>query len=137
MPKVKSYSAAWLSNSNAPGRQLFEPSADTIRSRALSSPSKPKTVLGPRRTIARRGTEVFAAVGKEIRWADLAYLKDGWLTRQPRGRSGSAGVRIKREDSIQSIEDGDLEAAPGLRVCNPSPWLRHAMSNPVSRAMSC
>lgn len=117
MPKVKSYSAAWLSDTNAPGRQLFEPSSETIRSRTLSPPSKTRSILGPRRTIARRGTEVFAAVGKEIRWADLAYLKDEWSTRQPRGRTGSTGVRIKREDSLQSIGDGDVDSAPGLRVC--------------------
>lgn len=119
MPKVKSYSSAWLSNNNAPGRQLFEPSAEAIRSRALSPPSKTRSTLGPRRTIARRGTEVFVAVGKEIRWADLAYLKDEWSTRQPRGRTGtrSAGARIKREDSIQSIDDGEMDASPGLRVC--------------------
>ncbi|EFY91348.1 hypothetical protein MAC_02511 [Metarhizium acridum CQMa 102] len=118
MPKVKSYSSAWLSNNNAPGRQLFEPSAEAIRSRALSPSSKTKSTLGPRRTIARRGTEVFVAVGKEIRWADLAYLKDEWSTRQSRGRTGtrSAGVRIKREDSIQSIDDGEMDAAPGLRI---------------------
>lgn len=120
MPKVKSYSAAWLSNSAAPGRQLFEPSSESIRSRAFSPgySSKNKAVLGPRRTIARRGTEVFVAVGKEIRWADLAYLRDEWAVKVSRGRSTSAGIRIKREDSFHSIEgDGDLEAAAGLRVC--------------------
>ncbi|OAA38583.1 WD40/YVTN repeat-like-containing domain protein [Metarhizium rileyi] len=116
MPKVKSYSAAWLSNKNAPGRQLFDPPADDIRSRALSPPSKARSTLGPRRTIARRGTEVFVAVGREIRWADLAYLKDEWSTKHSRGRSGSAGVRIKREDSDPSIEHEEVEAAPGLRV---------------------
>lgn len=57
------------------------------------------------------------AVGKEVRWADLAYLKDEWSARQSRGRTGSSGIRIKREDSIQSIEDGNMDAAPGLRVC--------------------
>ncbi|TWU73547.1 hypothetical protein ED733_003874 [Metarhizium rileyi] len=116
MPKVKSYSAAWLSNKNAPGRQLFDPPADDIRSRALSPPSKARSTLGPRRTIARRGTEVFVAVGREIRWADLAYLKDEWSTKHSSGRSGSAGVRIKREDSDPSIEHEEVEAAPGLRV---------------------
>ncbi|KHO00680.1 WD40 repeat-like-containing domain protein [Metarhizium album ARSEF 1941] len=118
MPKVKSFSSAWLSNNKAPGRQLFEPSADAVRSRALSPPSRARSILGPRRTIARRGTEVFVAVGKEIRWADLAYLKDEWSVRQSRARSGTgaAGVWIKREDSIPSIERGEIDAAPGLRI---------------------
>ncbi|OAQ95119.1 nuclear pore complex protein An-Nup82 [Purpureocillium lilacinum] len=118
MPKVKHYSAAWLSGS-ATGHQLFEPSAESIRSRALSPAysSKKKPVLGPRRTIARRGTEVFVAVGREIRWGDLVYLKDEWASKlQSRARSGST-VRIKREDSYHSIDgDGDIAAAPGLRV---------------------
>ncbi|KND92271.1 hypothetical protein TOPH_03206 [Tolypocladium ophioglossoides CBS 100239] len=117
MPKVKHFSAAWLSG-NAPGHQLFEPSAESIRSRALSPSysSKKKAIPGPRRTIARRGTEVFVAVGKEIRWADLAYLKDEWTTKQSRGRSGS-GIRIKREDSYQSIEgDGEIDSAAGFRT---------------------
>lgn len=117
MPKIKSYSAPWLSSNNAPGHQLFEPSAEAVRSRALSSASRNQSPPGPRRTIARRGTEVFVAAGKEVRWADLAYLKDEWSTRQARGRTGSAGVRIKREESVQSIKsDGDLTGAAGLRT---------------------
>lgn len=117
MPKVKHYSAAWLSN-NAPGRQLFDASQDILRSRALSPPysSKKKPLLGPRRTIARRGTEVFVAVGKEIRWADLAYLKEEWSTTQAKGRRGS-GPRIKREDSVLSIQDTtEAGGSQGLRV---------------------
>lgn len=120
MPKVKSYSAPWLSSNNAPGHQLFAPSAEAIRSRALGPVSKNQSLPGPRRTVARRGTEVFVAVGKEIRWADLAYLKDEWSTSEARGRTrtSSSGVRIKREESIQSLQgDGDVSGAAGLRVC--------------------
>ncbi|XWX00930.1 hypothetical protein V2A60_008953 [Cordyceps javanica] len=117
MPKVKCYSAAWLSK-NAPGHQLFEPSQEVARSKALASPyaSRKKTALSPRRTIARRGTEVFVAVGKEIRWGDLAYIKEGWTNNQQRGRRGS-NHRIKREDSILNMEDiPDIEAVGGLRT---------------------
>ncbi|KAL7947294.1 hypothetical protein V8C42DRAFT_282687 [Trichoderma barbatum] len=114
MPKVKCYSAAWLSK-NTPGNQLFEPSAESLRSRALS-PSKKKQLPGPRRTIARRGTEVFVAVGKEIRWGDLVYLKEEWTDKQSRRRS-SVGVRIKREDdTLQSIDTDATEAAGGWRI---------------------
>ncbi|KAJ6787695.1 hypothetical protein PWT90_08246 [Aphanocladium album] len=116
MPKVTSYSAAWLAK-NAPGHQLFEPSAEVARSRALTSPyaSKKKTLLGPRRTIARRGTEVFVAVGKEIRWGDLAYIKEEWSTNH-RERRGSS-TRIKREDSTVNMDEiPDIEAAGGLRT---------------------
>lgn len=117
MPKVKCYSAAWLSK-NAPGHQLFEPSPEAARSRALTSPyaSKKKAVQGPRRTIARRGTEVFVAVGKEIRWGDLAYIKEAWASTQTRDRRGSS-ARVKREDSNVNMDDiPDIEAVGGLRV---------------------
>lgn len=118
MPKVKSYSAAWLS-SNAPGHRLFEPSSEASKSRSLESAysSKKKTIPGPRRTIAHRGTEVFVAVGREIRWGDLAYLKDEWANRYSK-RGSSQGIRIKREDSTQPFDDESLESAAGLRVCS-------------------
>ncbi|KAH0495706.1 hypothetical protein TgHK011_009240 [Trichoderma gracile] len=113
MPKVKCYSAAWLSK-NAPGNQLFEPSAESLRSRALS-PGKKRQIPGPRRTIARRGTEVFVAVGKEIRWGDLVYLKEEWTEKQSRRRSSS--VRIKREDeTLQSIDTDATDAPGGWRI---------------------
>lgn len=110
MPKVKSYSAPWLAN-GGPGYQLFEPSPDTLRSRGLSPHygAKKKGSGGPRRTIARRGTEVFVAMGREIRWGDLAYLKDEWIAGQARDRP-----RGQREDSILSRAAD--EGAPGLRV---------------------
>ncbi|KAH7144001.1 hypothetical protein EDB81DRAFT_514697 [Dactylonectria macrodidyma] len=116
MPKVKSYSAAWLSN-NSPGHRLFEPSAESIGSRSLEPAyvAKKRAIAGPRRTIARRGTEVFVAVGREIHWGDLAYLKDGWANRHARGKSGS-GIRIKREDSMQSDIDTAPESSAGLRT---------------------
>ncbi|KPM36259.1 Nucleoporin NUP82 [Neonectria ditissima] len=118
MPKVKSYSAAWLS-SNAPGHRLFEPAPETSRSRSLEPAfgSKKKPIAGPRRTIARRGTEVFVAVGREIRWSDLAYLKENWTAnRHSRSRS-TQGIRVKREDSFQSADgDAALESAAGLRT---------------------
>ncbi|KAH0524592.1 hypothetical protein TsFJ059_007082 [Trichoderma semiorbis] len=115
MPKVKCYSAAWLSK-NAPGNQLFEPSAESLRSRALS-PGKKKQFPGPRRTIARRGTEVFVAAGREIRWGDLVYLKEEWTDKQSRRRSSSAGVRIKREDdTLQSIDTDGTDTAGGWRI---------------------
>ncbi|ATY67396.1 WD40 repeat-like-containing domain [Cordyceps militaris] len=117
MPKVKCYSAAWLSK-NAPGHQLFEPSPEVARAQALASPyaSKKNAAQGPRRTIARRGTEVFVAVGKEIRWGDLAYLKETWAGTQAREHRGSS-ARIKREDSTFNLEHiPSIEAVGGLRT---------------------
>ncbi|KAK4123265.1 hypothetical protein N657DRAFT_681382 [Parathielavia appendiculata] len=94
MPKIKSFAPSWL-NEPSPGHKLFAQSSDDARTSAsLQYGKKPKP--GPRRTIARRGTEVFVAVGKQIRWGDLAYLKESWETRHARSSSGS---RIKKESS--------------------------------------
>lgn len=117
MPKIKSYTPGWLSK-GSPGNNLFAPSTDGSRA-SLSSPysAKPKkrSPNGARRTIARRGTEVFVANGREIRWGDLAYLKEMHVTKR-------AGARVKREDSD---EDDTLESienrAAGYRVITVPP----------------
>lgn len=119
MPKIKSYTPGWLSK-GSPGNNLFAPSTDASRA-SLSSPyaaksKKRSSPNGARRTIARRGTEVFVANGREIRWGDLAYLKEMHASKR-------AGARVKREDSddddtLQSIES----RAAGYRVsCCPTP----------------
>lgn len=69
MPKVLSYTPDWLSRPN-PGYQLFAPK------QAHGAPTRKKD-FGPRKTIATRGSEIFVAVGHEIRWADLVNLKEG------------------------------------------------------------
>ncbi|KAI8931422.1 hypothetical protein NX059_011751 [Plenodomus lindquistii] len=72
MPKVVSYTPDWLSRPN-PGYDLFAPR----RSNGSTASAKKKPDFGPRKTIATRGSEVFVAVGSELRWADLVHLKDG------------------------------------------------------------
>ncbi|KAI1085772.1 hypothetical protein F5B20DRAFT_567632 [Whalleya microplaca] len=120
MPKIKNYTPAWLL-SPSPGHDLFKPDPEDPHSSASylsQNPSRP----APRRTIARRGTEVFIAVGKEIRWADLVFLKERWQEKQAQGRDG---VRIKRENSsdleddevlLQSIETGCAEGFRTIKV---------------------
>lgn len=57
------------------------------------------------------------ANGREIRWGDLAYLKDEWANKLSKGRS----ARLRREDSTKSVgSDVDLESAQGLRVSSTS-----------------
>lgn len=116
MSKIKSYTPSWLSKP-APGHTLFQASAEDLN--ASSFTSRRRSRPGPRRTITRRGTEVFVAVNREIRWGDLVYLKDSFAARSGR-------TRIKREDStssfsiydetLPSIEGTDGEAAQGYRV---------------------
>lgn len=116
MSKIKSYTPGWLSKPS-PGHALFQASAEDLNTSSFSSRRKARP--GPRRTIARRGTEIFVAVNREIRWGDLVYLKDSWAEKAGR-------TRIKREDTtssfsiydetIPSIEGTDGEAAQGYRV---------------------
>lgn len=94
--KVKSYTPSWLSKP-APGHTLFKATSEDLDASVFSPYSSNKKARpGPRRTIARRGTEVFVAVNREIRWGDLVYLKESWVEM-------GASTRIKREDSNGSF----------------------------------
>jgi nucleoporin NUP82 len=70
MPKVLNYTPAWLLRPS-PGYHLFEPTPSTSRALARQQESN-----GLRKPIATRDSEIFVAVGREIRWADLALLKE-------------------------------------------------------------
>ncbi|KAL8349619.1 hypothetical protein RB598_005134 [Gaeumannomyces tritici] len=129
MVKITSYTPAWL-NEPAPGHGLFAPpELDPKRSSYASTSSKGgKPKPGPRRTIARRGTEVFVANGRELRWGDLVYLKELWASKQAGGATDRSGrARVKREDSDPNSftihEDDDADAmfaaaghAQGMRI---------------------
>lgn len=117
--KVKSYTPSWLSKP-APGHTLFKATPEDLDASVFSPYSSNKKARpGPRRTIARRGTEVFVAVNREIRWGDLVYLKESWAEM-------GASTRIKREDSNGSFsiydetrddtEGSDGRPAEGSRV---------------------
>lgn len=123
MPKIKAYTPAWLS-SPSPGYQLFAPNPDDTQN-IPSYASIPASTAGPRRTIATRGTEVFIAVGKEIRWADLVYLKERWQEKAAQAAQARGGLHIKREGTDE-VDDGDIiresvenGCAEGFRVSIP------------------
>lgn len=118
IPKVTQYTPAWLSKPN-PGHDIFTSaptkSTNTFadHSNGMSAASKRSAKPGSRRTIARRGAEVFVAVGREIRWADLVYMKDAWADKQTASRSNKGKGRDS-EDSVPSQYEGDH--AQGYRV---------------------
>ncbi|PVH82435.1 hypothetical protein DL98DRAFT_547896 [Cadophora sp. DSE1049] len=93
---IAEYTPAWLQKPY-PGHGVFTPTPAKATSNFLSqsngtgSASKRAVKPGPRRTIARRGTEVFIAVGKEIRWADLVYLKQGWEYKEAKKAASRKG----------------------------------------------
>ncbi len=119
MPKVISYTPAWLSKPN-PGHEIFTAkaaSAQNASSNGSSSSNKRTGKPGPRRTIARRGTEVFIAVGKEIRWADLVYLQEAWEVKESKKSQGKGRAR---ESSDSQYEE---DHAQGYRVSYPPTFL--------------
>lgn len=77
MPKILSYTPPWLSRPS-PGFNLFSTNSGWISS---------ATYRGPRRIIARRGTEIFVVVDNQIRWSDLCMLKDEWDEQQKEGKA--------------------------------------------------
>ena len=66
MPKILERDPAWLASSN-----LFRPGISAAAQRSIDS----KDVTATRK-IGHRGTEVFVAVGNELRWSELGQLKD-------------------------------------------------------------
>jgi nucleoporin NUP82 len=121
MPKILSYTPAWLSKPSQ-GHDIFTRSQSKSTDNSSLSASisrknfKKDASPGPRRTIAKRGTEVFVAVGKEIRWADLVYLKETFEEKQDQKHKpwASRGRDIDIEDE-ESVESED-EYAHGFRV---------------------
>lgn len=117
--RVKAYTPSWLSKP-APGHTLFAASADNLKS-STHSPfaSKKKSRPGPRRTIARRGTEVFVAVNREIRWGDLVYLKESWIEKTGSThikKEESNGSFLIYDDSRNGAQDSEGKPADGYRV---------------------
>jgi nucleoporin NUP82 len=116
MPQVISYTPAWLEKGNF-GYDIFTGAArnpagtHSAPLNGFSTSKKKNERPGPRRTIARRGTEMFTAVGKEIRWADLAYLKEAWIYKEEKKNSSSKGK--EREGSPSQYEE---DHAQGHRV---------------------
>ena len=68
MPKVLSYTPPWLSRPSPGFRVFYDP--------PKSTPANPESAPAVSKTVVSRGTQLFVAVGNEIRWTDLVYLKD-------------------------------------------------------------
>jgi nucleoporin NUP82 len=91
MPKVNSYAPAWLCRPS-PGASLFTSTSAKSPAQDLQNGANVSGTNGPTRTIAKRGHEVFAVVDNEIRWSNLARLKDQWeREQQGKQKKGSAG----------------------------------------------
>jgi nucleoporin NUP82 len=105
MPKVNSYAPAWLCRPS-PGASLFTSASVKSPAQDLQSGKNNSSANGPTRTIAKRGHEVFAVVDNEIRWSNLARLKDQW-EQQSKQKKTNAG---------QAKETADGSNIPSYRV---------------------
>ncbi|TVY48446.1 Nucleoporin [Lachnellula occidentalis] len=119
MPQVISYTPAWLGK-GTPGYDIFTGAPGksagtyTASSNGSSTTKKKNVKPGPRRTIARRGTEIFTAVGREIRWADLAYLKEAWIHKEETKNGSSKGKG--REGSPSQYDEDHAQGYRTLKV---------------------
>ena len=96
MPKILSRDPAWLAT-GTPGFSLFQPDK--------KAPSKRESEAhheGAQRRIAHRGTELFVAVGNELRWSEVGVLKDA---------ADDLGA-LGREE----VQNGDEDGGAGYRV---------------------
>ncbi|OAA65751.1 hypothetical protein SPI_02538 [Niveomyces insectorum RCEF 264] len=116
MLKVKAFTPAWLSAESPDGRGVFSASASSAKPPTFSVPNVgPNPPLyaslkkqaspprGPRRTIARRGTEIFVANGKEIRWTDLVTMKNAWEATHD-SHSSSVGQAFQTKSVYRTLK---------------------------------
>ncbi|KAK0930703.1 hypothetical protein LTR57_001084 [Friedmanniomyces endolithicus] len=84
MPRVVAQQPPWIARGSA-GHQLFQNDE-----RAKKPTTKSAHYDGPTRKVAHRGTEIFAAVGSELRWADVNALEGS-----PPGGQGDDGKQYR------------------------------------------
>lgn len=103
MPGVLKYTPSWLSRPS-PGFDFFAPKAST---KLTGDKSKDESHFGPLKSIAHRGTEVFVAVGNELRWSDLVLLKEKHDEAQDR-KNGQEEMRDAEDDD--ELDGGGADA---------------------------
>ncbi|KAL8906179.1 MAG: hypothetical protein Q9171_006384 [Xanthocarpia ochracea] len=134
MPKVLSYSPSWLSRPS-PGFDLFASlkKRTSIGSQANSSNSE-QQYLGPRRTIAHRGSEVFVVVDNQIRWADLSIIKYDWESSQGKWKR-SEGADVTAGQSYRTLKAPISEQIRQLSISPNGQLLAIATSHTVHIAV--
>ncbi|QSS51793.1 nuclear pore complex protein An-Nup82 [Histoplasma capsulatum var. duboisii H88] len=127
MPKVIDYSPPWLSRPS-PGATFFlgsrsahsSPANRIAKGKKDAGDTREQPYVGPRRALARRGTEVFVVVENQIRWSNLSTLKDEWQTevRQKREEAerGRETERSRTHEDEHSLEHSANKQASFYRV---------------------
>lgn len=116
MPKVIGYTPSWLSRPS-PGFSVFTPKP-TTSSKATNGVDEAGGLSRTKNTIATRGTEIFVAIGNEIRWSDLVELKEAGDAQYPLfNRSRSQNERLPKP------KDGNK-----YRVCLQGVRAKHSLT---------
>lgn len=111
MPAIIDYAPAWLSPTSPAGSFFTSCGSErptqsnrNAKGRDTSGTLNNTTYHGPTRTLAKRGTEIFATVDNQIRWSNLTSLKDEWQaeTRKREKDSGRGGGKRDAQSSEPS-----------------------------------
>jgi len=116
MPTIIDYAPAWLSRPSpagtfftSSGSERSSQSSRNAKGRDISGTSNNTAYHGPNRTLARRGTEIFAVVDNQIRWSNLTTLKDEWQAEMRKRRENSCRGSENRESQSSETADGGKE----------------------------
>ena len=139
MPKVLAYTPEWLSRNN-PGFQVFNnPQPRQAQAQANDITND---YVGPNRSIARRGAEIFTVVGKQIRWADLSILKENFEeqratpTKAPKSTGSGTNLQIEKdapEDGSYRVGLYSVKAKRMSANYTPLQILTVALGEPIRR----
>ncbi|KAK4624124.1 Nucleoporin NUP82 [Fulvia fulva] len=139
MAKILAQQPRWLDH-GTPGYDFFQPNE---RHKSAQSDS---TADAPLRRVAHRGSEVFVAVGNEIRWSHLSTLQEaggGSATRHGRQASGQQPIhKVLRTPASRPIQQlsvspsGHFIAVLTWHTCHvcilpPTEHLRFQDSQPI------
>ncbi|KAI9734537.1 MAG: hypothetical protein M1834_002138 [Cirrosporium novae-zelandiae] len=107
MPKIVDYTPPWLLRPS-PGSNLFSTQPQLTKVKVDNEESNGDVgIIGPKRTIARRGTEIFVAIGNQIRWADLSLLQNTWDEQEDFKRSQSRSSKPYKQQPTHGGYDED------------------------------
>ncbi|TKA74344.1 hypothetical protein B0A55_05518 [Friedmanniomyces simplex] len=132
MPKILTQQPPWIAR-GTPGHQLFQ------HDEPAKPSSAPKNAQydGPLRKVAHRGTEVFVAVGNELRWADVSALERPAPDEQEDDRGQYRVLKTSLSRPIQQLSvsrSGDFIAILTSHTCHvaPLPASSHLYSGDLS-----
>lgn len=101
MPKILQRAPRWLDHGR-PAHDFLQPAKKSSSDGKVRAANDNESARdGPSRNIAHRGTEVFFATGNELRWADLATLKEA-------GEGGTRGPSSGQQRQQQQAEEQSL-----------------------------